>query len=124
MKSWAYFRVELYLTDSPFDRMADAGRKRRGRKLEGGMQMMGDECTTGVLVHVRGDSKPRRGVASSLVCHLGEWPVKGNSQGKAVVEVEAGQKGLDLCGVSQFEAGVLLWGSSQIDDLRQPFGTV
>jgi len=79
--------------------MVDAGRTTRGRKVlvfvfvwvfvfgrgkrEGGMQMMGDECATGVIVNVRGgphSKLPRSwcvaasgGVASSLVRHLGEY---------------------------------------------------
>jgi len=66
MRGWLYFRVGLGLTDSIFDRMVDAGRTTRGRKvvvfvfflgrgtLEGGMQMMGGECATDVLVNVPG----------------------------------------------------------------------
>ena len=64
MRGWAYFRVDLGLTDSLFDGTLDAGRMTiarknlvsafllRGLKLKDGMQMLGGEWATDVLVGV------------------------------------------------------------------------
>ena len=96
--------------------MVDVGRTTRGRKVvvvvfvfvfgrgrgkrEGGMQMVGGECATDIIVNFRRgphSKLPRSwcatasgAVASSLVRHLGEyihvwkWPVKASTQGNGL----------------------------------------